>query len=500
MLGGSSTKTIGIDDFFEHLQSQRTGVNEREQFAQVAWIFRGVNIRASKLSRIPYHILDGASEEVDVPIDLSKLLFAAEADLVLSGAAYWLKKETSLSLNGVQRLNPWAVKVEADSSGVHSFEQRTNGRRRTFDPEQIVYFDHLYNPYDDLGPGVAPAQVAGVPSSLVQNMNLWASKFFEQGAIPAVVLRTEGVIGAEEQERIRTMWQKIVAGVERAWRVMTLQRGMQVERVGMPVSDLAMPDLDQRAKEQIAAALGIPMGMLVKGQINRATAQAHQESLLTDTIIPEATLMQTSINEQLFGPLGLTMEFDFGALEVIQRMEAEKANSVASLMREINASVMTGVLPILEARALFSRLLQQMELPALDDLDMSPEQPELPDGEMGAMKAAFDKEHAKDLDTWQRIAVRELEDGNEPADYDFESDYIPDDERLAIRNALRIADSASEVERAFDIKGSQGAKDRKRQLQEAGLRRDLLDYYSWLSKEVVERIDEAGIEPGGNGA
>jgi HK97 family phage portal protein len=380
--GGASTKALSVDQFFDYLAESGGNVAEAQtQYGNVAWTFRCVGVRAGAVSRVPYTVLEGENEYT-WPFDLQNLFGVSESDLLLSGAAYWLKIIKNGNLTGLQRLNPWTMQVlckpEPDKGltepkdGVYGFVQQTD-KTRYYRPEQVVYFDFYYNPSDDVGPGISPAHVSRVPAQLTINMNDWAAKYFENGAIPLVVLETDASVPPNEQDRIRTAWNRMLQGVRRAWRTVVLNKGLSAKVIGSPVKDLAMPDLDTRVKEQFSAAYSVPMSMLEQGEVNRATAEMHWIQFYTETIVPECTQMQNVVNRDLMNDLGLEFRFDVNKLEALQQQEAQKAGAFQDVMSEINQSFELGVVDRGEARGILNVMLLQLGFPALADMDESQE-------------------------------------------------------------------------------------------------------------------------------
>jgi HK97 family phage portal protein len=450
--GGDAVKALSIDQFFDYLESHSSrSDNARGLYAATAWLYRAVNIRASALAGIPYAVSTLAGEDAgwDTRVTpLHRLLNNIEADICLSGAAYLYKAVAfggtpQAELADVERLNPWTMtpltKPEPSaglteaSRGVYGFRQVISGQKpRYYSLQDVVYFDHLYNPSDDVGPGVAPADVAGVPSAITRHMNEYASGFFANGSVIPFVLKTDKAVTPDEQDRLRSMFRRLYQGVRQFFQVPLLQRGLSIEKLGTAPSDLAMPELEDSAKKQIAAAIGIPPGLLEQQDTSHATAKTHQLSFYTETILPEAAMLEEKLNEHLFAPIGLDFAFRTDELEVLQQNELEKAGASSTLLREVRESVRADILQPWEARAILGVALERMEYPALDELEpptapMPEPQPEIEEPEPPAEPPDEGKKaHApaagpgqlpdwwSDLGQWRRKAERR----NEPTDFD----------------------------------------------------------------------------------
>ena len=411
MGGGVSAKSIGIDQFFDYLKTQAADTDINAAYSAVVWQYRCVQLRANALSSIPYRIMQGDTEvEWDIP--LSRRLWEIEADLLLYAAAYWLRQKNRVRLVNLQRLNPSTMQVKVKGAQIVAFEQTIGGQRVVFDPEDIIYF-RLWSPKDDLGPGVAPAQVALEAAGLGRAANQWAANFFKQGAIPAVILTTDQPIPAPEVERVETAWDRLYSGVKRAFKTAVLRYGLTPHVVGQPVKDLGMPSLLASVRQQIAVANGVPITLL-EDAANYATARQHSVSFWRETVMPEAKLVAEVLNEHLFKPMGLEFVFDFSQIEALQQDEASKAQAVVQL-------VTVGIMTRSEAR-------QQMGLPEeepVEPADMTEKQP--PPEAKSALKGMF----LTDLRRFRRKANKK------GGPVGFTSDYIPESMIKAIQGAIQ---------------------------------------------------------------
>ena len=442
-------KALTVDQFFDYLQSLTDEPTKSKLYAAVSWVYRCIELRANNLSAIPWTVMRGETELEDYPIDFDPLLWALEADLCIFGAGYWLKDRPRL-VQELQRLNPSTMRIKRDKQdprkGIVGFEQSIGGETYQFKPEQMVYFRY-YSPDDDLGPGVPPLQVALQAADLARNANAWASQFFSHGAIPAVILHTEQMIPDSELERVRGAWNRLTQGVERAWRTLVLRQGLKPEVIGQPVKDLAMTELYESMRSQIAVAFGVPQTML-SDAANYATAKEHRLSFYQDTIIPRAKQIESDINDQMMDALGLEFVFHYNEIEAIQKDEAEKADYVrllveAKIITKDEAREMLGYEPIGPE--------QEDELrppaPTFEPKDTPKEEPEeekpVPPQMAEAATRALTLAMETDLKNWERKAL------SKGAGVPFESEFIPADLAAAIRRRLERAESDNEIKAAF---------------------------------------------------
>ena len=416
ILGSGLAAKASVEEFFTYLKTLEGDVTRPASiYGRVAWAFRCVQLRCDAIAAIPFQITEGDTEYV-WSYNWQRLFWRVEAALLCFGAAYVLKRSNRVMLKDLQWLNPQTMMPKIDPErGISGFEQRiAKGGKREFRPEQIIYFNS-WNPEDDLGPGVAPMRVIAEAAGMAANLNAWGAKFFERGAIPAVILTTEQNPPDAELERVRTVWDRMTSGVKNAWRTIVLRGGMKPTVVGMPVKDLAMPDLTQSVRQQIAVSFGVPETMVGDPAANFATAKTNRISFYQETVIPEAREIEAVLNEQLFGPMGLEFSFQYNMIEAVQQDEAEKADAVLKMFG-------AGIITLQEAR-------DQMNLgeaPAeLLEQAAEPEEPEptpLPDIEP-------ERELQQELRRWRTKARKR----GKPTDFD--SEIIP----YSLASAIKVA-------------------------------------------------------------
>ena len=381
VLGTKAVTLTQYDSFLDWLVSGGDGSEPQDLYKGVAWAFWCANLRADSIAQVPYAIYDAESEEDEEEnefegweIELANTLWLVEAWLSLKGAAYVLQQTAGGRLTGLRVLNANTMRVlKWDADGPTVFRQQVGSEHRDFPADQIVYF-HTFNPRNDIGEGVSSGQVAKTANELIYNSNEWATKFFENGAIPAVILETESAIPPGERERISSVWKRALGGVRNVWETMVLRKGMKVQVVTPPVKDLAMPELERTKRDQILAANKIPPG-LAEAKTNRAERSALQFEFWTQCIKPEvAVWIKPALNEQLFNPMGLRIAWDWNEIEAIQAAELKKAEAMAFAINGVALpAYQANLISVDEARSWINSVGQAAALPPLDE-EFTPEE------------------------------------------------------------------------------------------------------------------------------
>jgi hypothetical protein len=101
--------------------------------------------------------------------------------------------------------------------------------------------------------------------------------------------------------------------------------------IGSSIKETEASELMTSQRESVAVALGVPPSVINANSANYATANADMLSLYQNTIIPEIEILFESANEQLYNPLGLSVEAHPERLEVMQDARLAQAKTVAEL-------------------------------------------------------------------------------------------------------------------------------------------------------------------------
>lgn len=421
-----------------------------KRYKDVAWLHRAVNIRADAIGGLPFVFVDGEEEKQPDTIkavrdiDFDRLFNEIEGDLILCGEAYVSVDRNRFDyIKDLRRMQPSTIKPkysEQDGSLLYFERRLKSGQPIRLELEDVIYV-WLPNREAEQGGGTAPAEVAMSAAGVLNSIDVFGRGFFERGALNSVILPIEG---SPDQASIDTMqgWlNRLALGAKNAFRWMVTRAGIGEPIVlGVDFDKLALAELSESKRQDVVAALGVPESILRSNAANFATAQQADIDFYTKTIIPEAGIIESAFNKQLFNKMGIRLKFKPEKLEVFEQREAEKALGMVTL-------VQSGILTVNEAR----------ESMGYEELEGNPEPTPLPEPDEPDVMTRTIRSHIVDaeyetaedhLKQWERKAKNRLKQGKSLA-FGFVSDLIPTKTRADIEGRLATVTDVSDISDIF---------------------------------------------------
>lgn len=409
-------------------------------YKRVPILFRALQLRCDAISSVPVAILKGEENEVawPYPTKLGNLLWQWEASCLLSGAAYGeiVSNKTGFKKD-VRYRNPFDMTVKY-ADGVLNFRQNSSGATWKNDLRAGTYemlYASEYDPTQDVLPGVGAANASTVDAKLLYAISKFPEMYFEGGAMPVTLLGID-TNDKQEIERVQSWFKKSATAIKNAFRVLGMRAGsITATTLTPPLSELAFPELNAIAKENIAMAFGIRKTMLDSEAGNYAVAQEDRLSFYEDTIKPRARMFEDVLNTQLLAREGLRLEFRFNEMEIFQEDESARAD----LLNKLTNSG----LPIEVALDLAGYELTDEQAAML-----ASHQTQLDEREDAAAEKEPKDEQEAELRKWQKMAERRVKEGKVVRE--FETSIIQPSLHGAISGALEVVKTADEVKRLFD--------------------------------------------------
>jgi len=120
---------------------------------------------------------------------------------------------------------------------------------------------HVMDSYTDGVKGISRIQrslVVGIEQAAAE----YAGRFFGQSAVPGGIITSPRPMSGDQVTTLRSTWQAIVGGLDRAQRVAILHSGMDYKTLGIPPKDAQFLELRKFQVAEIARLFRIPLHML----------------------------------------------------------------------------------------------------------------------------------------------------------------------------------------------------------------------------------------------
>jgi len=427
----SARRVVDNPDFYgggyELVTGRRT---DNKQYSRSAWAYACMDIRGTELSNLPWRLVSKRGKVIEKHpiIDMLQTfgpesnwieaIAASEVDLLMFGAAYWLK-----DVDILQRLNPQTIEVVSNNSGISYFKQtldQADGTtvRRNFSRDDVIYFRE-YNPDDQLNVGIPAMKIIqnAIDTEFAAIQHIEAH--FKNGAIPGIVFETKKYIPQEEINRFIHWWNARFRGVKNRAKVAVVGDDMKANVIAANMQENAIVAIRDQARDDICVGMRVPK--LLVGSLVDATYENLAESrkfLIEDVILPRAKYFAGIINQDFISQIDPNIVFEFAEdeLQILQEDSSLKEARLGSMFD----------------RGIINDEYYRLEM-GIEESAAPIEEPE---------------EDEQALRSWEKKSMKALKRGDK-ADVEFESDTISEDKQRLLHLRLAQADTADAVRASF---------------------------------------------------
>lgn len=402
----------------------------------VAFLYRAIGIRANDISALPWSISRGDNEiwnyeSPDVPAELEplsdivELLWRTEESLCLGSEAFWHQERNQMRVLNVRWLDPDSMTPIWGRDGLQHFERRIDSQQVVLPVEDVIYV--WAKGQRETDPRTPPAEAGLRAAKVISNTDEFAANFFERGAIKATILGVPASTPPQAREQLEAWYKRFMSGLSNAWAGKIINSdAITPVTIGEGVSELQDSELTAEKRQDILTALGIPHSIAMSNAANYATSVQDDLNYYNKTIIPEASLIQRQLNDQLFMPMGLQFMFKPQELTVFQADENERAASIEALVRAgYPLSVASEILGV--------TLPEGMDYSDLDETIPEPE----PVVVQAPPVPQEDEQRAAEIRTFERWASKR----KEPNVDNFKSDILSRADKLELLEDGAAADA-----------------------------------------------------------
>jgi HK97 family phage portal protein len=207
-------------------------------------------------------------------------------------------------------LHPSRMRVESIETGNLRYTyQEENGRMTVYPQDQIMHIRWMSN---DGVNGMVPIELARDAIGLARACEIHGASFFANGARPGLVLSTENTLSAEAAELLRTNWERVHRGPDRAQKTAVLTGGLKPVEFGNTNQESQFLETRRFQIEEICRLYRVP-GSLV-GDLSRSNfANIEQQSIdfVQYTLVPWLRRFESAFGRDLLGEdEGHFVEFD----------------------------------------------------------------------------------------------------------------------------------------------------------------------------------------------
>jgi len=448
----------------------------RSFYKIIPTLYRAVDIRASSISNLPWALYRGETEfetsdnyenKTGLISNMNLMLYLIEASLVLAGSAYWKREKNPAGFDKLRHLDPTSMVLNQEKAYYGEIEWKRNEKEpKIYTPKEIIYFWYP-DPYVEIGPPSAwPVKSALAACGVLANLDEFARNYFGRGAIKAMLFAMQGA-NRSTAEEFESWFARFVAGISNAFRTKVIN-AERVEPVviGEGIKELENVSLSQEKREEIAIALSIPMSILFANAANYATAERDKLNWYEDKIVPEANFIASILNDQVYKPLGLHLEFLPETLDIFQEDEEQRAQAMNQFMDAMTKAqsiemaqalfLIYGVEVSDEAMALIEKHFQGKEErreEMAENLSRPGEPPEHEEEQQPPpppqTRGVDTQQLQRELSIWQSKCLAALKRGEAASSIAFVPVHIPAENYERICDGLRIAETDEAIKESF---------------------------------------------------
>jgi len=171
-------------------------------------------------------------------------------------------------------LDPQKVDIKVDANGVPLYTVTTDGGAFTVGPDRMVHIP-LFATAGSLR-GMSPVEHHRTTLGLASATQLYAAKFYENGAAPSAVIKVPNELTQDVADSLRASFGRRHQGVDKMHSVAVLTGGADFQQMSAKISDLQLVETMHWGVESIARIYGVPLQLL---QYPEATSYAASEVL-----------------------------------------------------------------------------------------------------------------------------------------------------------------------------------------------------------------------------
>ena len=350
-----------IQQYFQEINSSREDHSNYEKFyEELEIVNRGVNMIVDDVAEIPHRVFGptkGASIVKGIKRSKVDLLLNVEPNLFQDVSTFKRNCITDYLLDGnifiyfdgvhLYHIPAENVKIHGDSK---NYIEKYTYNDVDYSPDEIIHIKE--NSFYSIYRGVSRLKPAVRTMKIIKAMRNFQDNFFNNGAVPGLVLKSPNTLSEKIKERMIQSWSARYRPDSGGRRPLILDGGIEVDDLtNVNFKDLDFQNAILENEKIITKTLGIPYLLMDSG--NNANIRPNMRLYYLETILP----IVRKIN------YALTRFFGFEVLEDttnISALQPEMRDQSAYYSALVNG----GIITVAEAR----EKLGFRELPETDSI------------------------------------------------------------------------------------------------------------------------------------
>jgi HK97 family phage portal protein len=245
----------------------------------------------------------------------------------------------------IRVLDPRKVEVTQLPDGSPVYKITTREGTSTHGADDIVHIT-LFS-YGESLRGLSPVEHHRTTLGLASATQLYAAKFYEQGAAPSGIIRVPGELTQDQAQSLRASFGRSHEGIDRMHRVAVLSGGADFSSMSAKISDMQLVETMAWGTEAVARIYGVPLHLLQYpgGNSSYASLEVVSAEWLRLGLGPMIARIEAGLQRLI---VGNTTFVKFNADALLRPMTKERYDSYA-------VAVNNGWLSINEIRQLEDR-------------------------------------------------------------------------------------------------------------------------------------------------
>ncbi len=267
----------GAQWFSDKPADSSAGVQVNQQNAtSIGAVYAAVKLYADTVASLPVgaFIRDGGVRRpvtrpswLDAPIPANpnytgfQMRHAICSSLLLDGNAFvFFLTDRMGDVVETRVIDPTKVTITADKNGVPVYTITTDGGALSVGPDKMIHIP-LFATAGTMR-GMSPVEHHRTTLGLASATQLYAAKFYENGAAPSAVIKVPGELTQDVSDSLRASFSRRHSGVERMHQVAVLTGGADYSQMSAKISDLQLVETMAWGVESIARIYGVPLHLL----------------------------------------------------------------------------------------------------------------------------------------------------------------------------------------------------------------------------------------------